>query len=115
MQLHIDLDLRQTFEGRRNAFSPLLREGEISVQNWNFYTRSTRELRGRRFHALSRVYFGTFPLAAREGGQICVTLGCRCPLIHSRMHASQVQLLGERYVPRLMNGEVLLRSLLSTW
>jgi hypothetical protein len=56
-----------------------------------------------------------FPSPLEREAKFASRFGCRCPLIHSRMHTSQVQLLGERYVPRLMNGEVLLRSLPSTW
>lgn len=104
-----------TLEERRYAFFSLLREGQLNDQNRNFYTCSSRELRGRRFCTLSGNYFGAFPMSATEGDQICVVLGCGSPLVLRPTRDELFHLVGECYVPGLMNGEALLGSLPSPW
>lgn len=103
-----------TLEECRKAFFSLLQEEQVTDQNRNFYYLS-QGLRGRRFCTLSRGYFGAFPLAAREGDLICVVLGSLLPLVLRRTGDDKFQLVGECYVPGIMDGEALLGSLPSTW
>jgi hypothetical protein len=66
---------------------------------------------GRSIFTTQEGYIGLAPLAAQEGDQVCVILGCNSPLLLREVTEGQYLVLGECYVHGLMNAEAIFGSL----
>lgn len=80
--------------------------GDISKKN-NLMTAIAEACKGRRFFITGgKHYMGVVPEITEPGDKLCVLLGCCAPFV-IRPKNNRYQLLGECFVPGLMDGEIL--------
>jgi hypothetical protein len=106
-----------TIKECKSSFSLLFQQDYINRTNYNFAYWMNRCFYSRVFCIISQGYIGVFLVAVQAGDQICVALGCNTPLLLRPVLGYNIyyRLVSECYVNSLMDGEILLGSLLNLW